>query len=370
MKTLETRDYQQNIVSKTIKAFEDGTHSVVIESAVGSGKTIMGMLIADHMQREHNIGIGWVTMRKNLLLQGERAFNDFGFSGLGVKFISMFDKNPPTHDEYGRKIDLVFLDEGHHDAASSMSNIYAAIKPKYVCGLSATPYRTDNLKMSFGKTIRDAGICELSRRGYLSRYNQYIIDSWTPENVAQTYIREQQLWGQSVVFFHKREDCEKCINFLVEAGIPTEFVHSEDDPKLERREAQFARFESGATKVLVNMGILTEGFDAPHMKSVFVRDSVKGPTIQMAGRVLRKHPDIEIKNIVQSNETKYSVVRLVKPRKKFVSETNGDQHVWLQIGNSKNIDIVGEKMIKTLASIDVTLPSVISKNKPKTKLFF
>ena len=40
-----------------------------------------------------------------------------------------------------------------------------------------------------------------------------------------------------------------------------------------------------------NCVVLIEGFDCPELRTVFCRPSCKGVTIQMCGRVLRKHPN-------------------------------------------------------------------------------
>jgi superfamily II DNA or RNA helicase len=53
--------------------------------------------------------------------------------------------------------------------------------------------------------------------------------------------------------------------------------------------------------VLANCMVLTEGFDEPTLQTVWVRRSGRGPTIQMAGRALRKCPGMAAKQIVQCN---------------------------------------------------------------------
>ena len=147
--TIEPRPYQQRIVGKALDMFE-GTYedrggycypaadSVLIESPTGSGKTIMGLLIAAHLQRQHDFRIGWVAMRHNLLAQAARENVERGFD-LELELISMFDKRPPN-------VDMLVVDEAQHDAAMSMARLHSQIRPAKVLGLTATPYRTDRLK--------------------------------------------------------------------------------------------------------------------------------------------------------------------------------------------------------------------------------
>ena len=51
--------------------------------------------------------------------------------------------------------------------------------------------------------------------------------------------------------------------------------------------------------------------DCPNLNTVFVRPSSRGPTVQMAGRVFRKHLDTTIVNVGSSTEMVNSPSRLV-----------------------------------------------------------
>ena len=49
--------------------------------------------------------------------------------------------------------------------------MYNAIKPKVVIGLSATPFRTDRMRLPFSKIIKDAGIRALIDGGWLAQFH-------------------------------------------------------------------------------------------------------------------------------------------------------------------------------------------------------
>ena len=55
----------------------------------------------------------------------------------------------------------------------------------------------------------------------------------------------------------------------------------------------------------------------PELQTVFVRNSSRLPTIQMAGRVLRKHCDKTIANIVQSKNTSFQTKKMAEPEHIF-----------------------------------------------------
>ena len=360
----EARPYQERVIQKAFDAFiETQVKTCMIESPTGSGKTVMGMLAARWLQQHCNIGVGWVAMRRNLLSQAERANRDLNLGLDAPEFISMFDRNPSLKDNKGRPIELLVVDEAQHDAASSMANLHNIIKPRFVLGLTATPFRTDRVKLCFDKVIKDAGIHALISQGYLSQYRQYTIPEYTVDHVVDHYLRDPKQWGKSVMFWHKREQADECLARLQAAGIRTELVVADSDPKLERRERQLAAFDQGEIDVLVNMYILTEGFDSPSLKTVWVRDSGKAPTIQMAGRVFRKYPSLDFKQVVQSKRTRWPIQRTATPAEALV--WMGDR--WASYKQNKHIQAVSTRTAVAMVNIETELPKFIADKKAKIR---
>jgi len=312
------------------------------------------------MQAEHNIGAAWVAMRRNLLKQ---IIVENEKLGVGAEFVplSMFNRNPPTHDQYGRPIKLVVLDESQHDPAGSMANIYNIIRPRWILGMTATPFRTDRMRLSFDKIIRDIGIHQLIQSGYLSQYHQFTIPKWDVDEVVACYLREPERWGKSVFYWFTYAEAYECTERLRQAGISVELVTAETD-----RDAQLTRFENGETTCLVNMQILTEGFDSPSLKTVFVRDSQRGPTIQMCGRVFRKYPGIEHKQIVQSKMTHWPIQRTASPA--HCSVWLPDEQEWRSYAQSEAIEKVSMRVCITLAHTKTFMPTfIIKKMEKKTR---
>jgi superfamily II DNA or RNA helicase len=314
---VEPRPYQARIVSKAVEMFE-GQHqnglghvepaarSVMIESPTGSGKTVMGLLTAKLLQERHGLTVGWVAMRRNLLVQTAEENRRQGIDVDPMHFVSMFDKEPPTG------IDLLVVDEAQHDAASSMAFLHNRIRPKYILGLTATPFRCDRVKLCFDKVIKDAGIHQLIQDGYLSQYEHYTVPNFDVESVSDFYLREPERWGMTIVFFHRLSDCFECEAILRGRGVRCETVTGTSD-----REAQIERFRAGESPVLINCMVLTEGFDCPDLETVFCRDSAKGPTMQMCGRAFRKHPTVPFKRVVQSKLTRYPFTKIASARRAF-----------------------------------------------------
>jgi superfamily II DNA or RNA helicase len=356
---IDARPYQQRIIQKAIQQFEGryrnrgsleaAAASVMIESPTGSGKTVMGLTIARYLQRQHGLRIGWVAMRRNLLAQAERENRARGFN-VDLQLISMFDKLPPA-------VDVLIVDEAQHDAAMSMANLHCQVRPQKILGLTATPYRADRIKLCFDKVIRDAGIHQLIQDGYLSTYHHYTIPQYEPLAVAQCYAREMNRWGKSLMFFHRLEQCVACWEELATLGVRAEIVTAATD-----RERQLSDFADGRVEVLINMTILTEGFDCPSLKTVFCRPSGRGCTVQMAGRVLRKHDEHPFKQIVQCQKTAHPFQRTASAAEQYL----WDGSRWRSLTVNAGIAAISQQARRLIASAQVELPKLVAASRTRS----
>jgi len=362
---IDPRPYQRRIIAKALNMFQgrhkDGAgeitplaRSVMIESPTGSGKTVMGLLIAKALQSELGIRVGWVAMRRNLLAQAE-AENRLKDINVDVEFISMFDKNPPTN------IDLLVVDEAQHDAASSMAHLHNVIKPKYILGMTATPFRTDRVKLCFDQVIKDAGIHQLIQDGYLAQYHHYTIPKWDVETLSDFYCRDAEKWGKSIFFFHKLDDCFKLNSLLHERGIVSDVVTGNSD-----RESQLAAFTQGDISVLINCMVLPEGFDCPDLKTVFCRPSGRGTTIQMCGRVFRQHESHAFKQVVQDRQTKWPFLKTALPEQQFLWQ----EDAWRSLTVNPHLNQINANARMAIASTAVELPKFINEKKGVRKVRF
>ncbi|QDT13372.1 DEAD/DEAH box helicase [Planctomycetes bacterium K23_9] len=351
---VQPRPYQSRIIQSAIRMFagtrigrngqaSPAAKSVLIESPTGSGKTVMGLATAALIQRVTGARVGWVAMRRNLLAQAQAENLARGF-GLQMHPISMFDKNPPD-------VDLLVVDEAQHDAATSMANLHSQIRPTWTLGLSATPYRTDRIKLCFDQVIRDAGIASLIADGYLSHYHHYTIPEHTPARIAQLLVDDPKRWGKSLVFFHRRSECDLLYLLLDQADIRSEVVTASSN-----RERQIADFTEGRLDVLINMAILTEGFDCPELQTVFCRPSGKGCTIQMSGRVLRTCHAVPNKQIVQCRKTPFPMLRMAMPAEQYLWTDDG----WRSIRANKQLDAMTHMARQRVAKAEVQLPKLVS----------
>lgn len=357
---MEPRPYQLRIIASALEMFagrhrnrvgelEPEAQSVMIESPTGSGKTVMGLAIARALQQRHGWSVGWVAMRRNLLAQAA-AENERRGLGVPLQLISMFDKRPPP-------VDLLVVDEAQHDAAMSMANLHCDIRPKKVLGMTATPFRTDRIKLCFDKVIRDAGIHRLIQDGYLSRYRHYTIPQYDPATVAGFLAADPQRWGKSLVFFHRQEQCDRCRCLLAARGVRAEVVTAKSN-----RQRQLADFADRRFDVLINMSILTEGFDCPDLQTVFCRPSGRGCTIQMAGRVFRRHEGLPCKQIVQCRKTRHPFIRTAMADEQYVWADD----VWQSLAVNRQINAVSERVRRIIAQSQVELPQLVAAHRARS----
>jgi superfamily II DNA or RNA helicase len=302
----ERRQYQEDAISLCLDALaEKGSESVLLESPVGSGKTYMALEMLHRLQGKlgRQLKINWVAPRHRLLQQVMAANRDL--YGDNIRPVSLFARTPP-------EADFVVLDEAHHEATQSCVLLYEKMRAKMTLGLSATPLRTDRMKLSFQKTVRTCSIARLIREGYLSQFNSYLIPTYSVETVAEHYLASPEKWGKSLVFFDTIAQCVQFKALMEAGGVAVEVVTGESN-----KDAQMEAFESGRVRVVANVAMLTEGFDQPDLMSIFARDSSRLPAIQMCGRGLRKAPGKDACNIVQSGTSKYLFERVAKPKNAF-----------------------------------------------------
>ncbi len=335
MTEYEQRPYQQEAIEAGVEAFaQRGRTSVLLESPVGSGKTYMALEIIHRLQERlgRRLKIGWVAPRHHLLRQMMEANRDLHRDN--IRPVSLFEKVPP-------EVEFAVLDEAHHEATQSCVLLYEKMRAKWTIGLSATPMRTDRMKLSFQETVRTCSIGRLVREGYLSPFNSYVIPNYGVDTVADFYLADPGRWGKSLVFFSTIAECVAFRERLAAGGVGCEVVTGESD-----KENQIDAFARGLVPVVANVAMLTEGFDQPDVKSIFARDASRLPTIQMCGRGLRRAPGKTACSIVQSANTDYLFERVAPPRNAF----RWQQGRWLAL--TDGTEAIEQTLKETLRRMD------------------
>ncbi len=299
--------------------------TVCAVAPTGSGKTVVGAAL---ISRRRGTRVLWLAHRYELLTQAMAqlvaAGVPVGEVGLlsGVKkknadarvlvaSVGMFNFRDAPSD-----VQLIVIDECHRVEAASYQAILAELPDARVLGLTATPQRLDGkpLKDSFNELLVMGGQTELiaakriaspvtygvpydkARKliaGVKSQLGDYQVGQLgramkgklMGDVVAETCRLAPGL--RTLVFAVNREHGRALAERYKVAGRATEYLDGET-PAEERRDI-ITRLESGETEVIVNIDVLTEGFDCPAVKCIVLARPTKSLTrfLQYCGRASR-----------------------------------------------------------------------------------
>jgi len=187
-------------------------------------------------------------------------------------------------------------DENQTDELSYMKCIQSLSDTKRVIYLSATLDPPTDGSLFFEYKVRQA-----IDEGYLCDY-QFVFPIFeqeyvTNEHLAQ-YLVHKQHESHCVIYAPSCKEGKEFTDMLNElrkgcAG------YIDADTSYKERQRLFAEFESGAIHFLINIRILVEGFNAPHIRSIFFLQVSTSEIfiIQAIGRALRLHCDKRLATI-------------------------------------------------------------------------
>ena len=229
-------------------------------------------------------------------------------------------------------LDLLVIDEAHHAVADSYRRIIDhALHRNPMCrifGVTATPNRGDKqgLRAVFSNVADQIRLGELIASGHLVPPRTFVIDVGVQEElrgvrrsgddfdmaeVAKVmdtvpvtdaviqHWREKAGDRQTVVFCSTVAHARNVTAAFQAAGVATILVTG-DMPEGERRDV-LAAYSAGKAQVVVNVAVLTEGWDHPPTSCVVLLrpSSFKSTMIQMVGRGLRTVAPAEFPGIVK-----------------------------------------------------------------------
>jgi len=272
-----------------------------------------------------------------------------------------------SHD---RPVCLV-IDEAHHAPAQTYRKVIDGVWECYdsvrMLGLTATPYRTahkehgllkklfpddivykvdltrliqqgflarpqlENVSTGVDFELDDEALSKLVRSGgdfgALGKDVALAIGRHARRNriIAEHYQSNQEHYGRTIIFAINIAHAVSLAAVLKKRGVNAEYVVSgEQDAKHhvsvgpQRNSETIARFKGGKIDVLVNVNILTEGFDDPLVRSVFLARPTMSSTLlmQMIGRTMRG-PQVggtDVANIVSFIDDWEGRIRWTSPR--------------------------------------------------------
>ena len=336
------RPRQKQFVERSLRALDEHTNTLGV-APTGAGKTIMlSALVRDRIGRT-SAKAAVLAHRDELTDQNRAKFHRVA-PGISTSVVDATEKSwagqvtfamVPTLTRAANlegmpDLDLVVIDEAHHAAADSYRRIIdRALHRNPMCriyGVTATPNRGDRrgLRDVFDNVADQIRIAELINSGHLVPPRTFVIDVGVQDELSrvgrvgneydmdevgaimnQAPVTEAVIehWQdragdrQTVVFCSNVGHAEAVTDAFNAVGIRAALVTGEM-PDHERRTVLTA-YGRGRIQVVVNVAVLTEGWDHPPTSCVVLLrpSSFKCTMIQMIGRGLRtvnaeEHPGI------------------------------------------------------------------------------
>ena len=327
--TIQLRPYQQEALD-AVNAFSDkGINRQLVVLPTGAGKTVifshlpqtkndsLPMLVLAHRAEllyQAKEKIGWSN--PELDIQIEQADNVAGHCDVVVASVPTLGRAESERIlKYPKNyFKTIVIDEAHHAAAPTYRRILDYFNPSLLLGVTATPQRSDNTRLTdvFDEIVYYKTIQDLIEDGYLCSLVGYRIKTETdisgvatnegdyvasqledaidtPERNAHIVAAYHSLVPESkaIVFCAGVKHANNLASSFSATQVPTEVILG--DTSTQDREHILARFKSGKTRVLVNVGVLTEGFDEPSIQSIILARPTRSTLLytQIVGRGTR-----------------------------------------------------------------------------------
>ena len=296
---IKLRKYQEDAVMAALSFVAKGVHPLIVAST-GSGKTVIASEIMRRWQTGTNRKCFFVAHRKELIDQAKATMDRFGVRGEALSVFSADFDHISAEDKASA---LVVFDEAHHAVASSWAKFNAVFTGPKVA-VTATPDRLDRQKLETVGFVPayEIAIRTLIEQGHLVRpmaqkmpvemslirlrgYDDAL------EAVADSIVTELNRWDRkkAICFLPEVDTSVRLVALLRQRGI--EAGHA-DGSTGKFRAGTVEAFKNGELRVLCNVNLFTEGFDAPDTDCVILLRPTQSRALwcQMIGRGLRTAP--------------------------------------------------------------------------------
>jgi superfamily II DNA or RNA helicase len=329
---MQLRPYQSKAVEAIENEYAAGKRSTLLVLPTGCGKTFVFSNVAIDHRKKKNKPVLVLAHRSELLDQAGESLRGMGmavrvekaqeraagrYSDAVVASVQTLC-NQKRLDAFDRDhFGLVVIDEAHHAPNKTYKAIIDHFASADVLGVTATPNRHDEIGLrnifqscafqySLAVAIRDKWLCPIrgmqvevqgihleAVKVVAGEFSQPEMDAMLrDEETLQGMVRPTiELAGDrpTIVFtpgVEHAHEIASCFNRILGTGRAVAVDGSMDPVK---RKEQIARFKSGDAQFIVNVGVLTEGFDHPPTACIALFRPTRslGLFAQMIGRATR-----------------------------------------------------------------------------------
>ena len=327
--TLILRPYQQEALDAVVLNANNGISKQLVVLPTGAGKTVifsqlpiikpdtLPMLVLAHRselleQAKSKI----LASNPTLTVEIEQADRKAGKVDVVVASVATLGRNnTPRIEEYPKDyFKSIVIDEAHHAAAPSYRRIIDFFSPDFLLGVTATPQRSDSTRLIdvFDEIVYYRTIQDLIKDGWLAPLVGYRVKTSTdiseveiqngeysqsqleekidnPERNAHVVAayRNLAMDKKALVFASGVRHAENLAISFRQASVETAVIVG-STPR-EEREKILAQFAKGQISVIVNVGVLTEGFDEPSLEAIILAKPTRSTLLytQIVGRGTR-----------------------------------------------------------------------------------
>lgn len=301
-----------------------GERKALVVAATGIGKTYLAAFDAQHFPR-----VLFLAHREELLDQAQRTFAQvrpdarLGYYRGGqhdldadILFASVSTLGRAEHLARFApdRFDYVVVDEFHHAAARSYQAVLHYFAPRFLLGLTATPYRGDNrdvfalcdgnvaYRVTFMEAIALGWLCPFRYHGLYDETDYAALPwrngSYDADALARLVGTRER--AQATLEAYRQHPSRAAVGFCVSIahaelmaahfnaqGVPSLALHS--GPGAPERTEAIASFRRGELRVLFTVDLFNEGVDVPEIDLVLFLRPTESVTIflQQLGRGLR-----------------------------------------------------------------------------------
>jgi superfamily II DNA or RNA helicase len=331
-----------------------------LSSPTGSGKTVMALcMIARRRQpaivivHTKDLACQWVERIEAFLgiPAAEVGMIAGGRVNIGAKItVALVQSLYKCAEEVSERIGFLVVDECHRCPSRTFTEAVTGFNTKYMLGLSATPWRRDQLSRlifwHLGDVHHEVNQAELVATGAVlsaevivrptgfkphhdpvAEYSKMLseLTGDTERNLmiaGDVAAEARESTGISLVLSDRKAHCENLqallrFRFKVDSELLT------GDMPLQERQEVVERLNAGCVRVLIATGqLIGEGFDCPNLCTLFLSTPVRfsGRVLQYLGRVLRPAPgkqkarvfdyvDFQVETLVKAAQARQRVYR-------------------------------------------------------------
>ena len=329
MPEIRMRDYQELAITGCGRSIASGNKRIILQSHVGSGKTVMAAEIIQRAIAKRN-RVLFLAPRRQLIYQTVETLQSYdincGMIMAGERRFTQPLVQVASFDTITARMgagrmtlpeaELCIVDEAH--MCTSPARIKILGEYKVVIGLTATPALANGKGLGFfyQDIVESLSMADMVKQGHLVPMRYFIGESPdlsgltlnadgdfreadlerlndTPKLIGDIYTNWRRIAPNrtTLIFAVNKKHARHLHDEFASHGVSVDYIDGETPP--EERERIRQDVEKGKTQVIVNIGVMVAGVNWPRIDCVLIARQMRNIAnwIQCIGRGSRLYPN-------------------------------------------------------------------------------